>query len=101
MAEQPKSAAPTGRPTPMFNIPDPNPLRGNNILIEMNATAARLLCDVLDEIDLNSDSERPLFAFKKHIRRYYGQIAENRKAREAATVRVVDPVETPAEPAAV
>ena len=94
MSEQPKIDVANERrsPTIMFNIPDPNPLRGNNILIEMNAPAARLLCDVLDEIDLNTDADRPLFAFKKHIRRYYGKLAENRKERESATVSVSEPV---------
>ena len=88
MSEQAKVKVGTERagPTVMFNIPAPNPLRGTNVLIEMNSAGARLLCDVLDEIDLNSGPDRPLFAFKKHLRRYYGQIAENRKEREAASV---------------
>jgi len=75
-------------PVVMFNIPEPNPLRGNNILIEMNGAAARLLCDTLDDIDLNRPEDRPLVAFKKQIRQYYGAIKEHRRAREAASLQV-------------
>lgn len=67
----------------MFNIPDPNPLRGNNILIEMNANAARMLCDILDDIDLNGKEDAPIYALGKHIRRYYGKIAEERKRKNS------------------
>ncbi len=71
------------RHKPAFNIPEPNPIRGSNMIIEINPAMSLLLCEVLEDTELSED-ESPVYALLKGMRRYHGRIAENKKARMAA-----------------
>tara|TARA_B100001057_G_scaffold489451_1_gene575752 strand:+ start:772 stop:1044 length:273 start_codon:yes stop_codon:yes gene_type:complete len=68
---------------PAFHINDPNPLMGNRIIVTMNPLMARALCDLLDSVELG-ENESHIYAMKKHIRRYYHKLKEQRGGVEAS-----------------
>lgn len=67
---------------PAFHINEPNPLMGNRIVVTMNPLMARALCDLLDSIELG-ENESHIYAMKKHMRRYYHKLKEQRGGVEA------------------
>lgn len=58
---------------PAFHIDEPNRLRGNKIQLVLDPLMARALCDKLEALELSPEEEY-LYAFAKHIRRYYGKL---------------------------
>ena len=68
---------------PASHINDPNPLMGNRIIVTMNPLMARALCDLLDSVELG-ENESHIYAMKKHIRRYYHKLKEQRGGVEAS-----------------
>mgnify|MGYP005841429099 CR=1 FL=1 len=55
---------------PAFHIEEPNRLRGNKVQILLNPLMAQALCTKLENLELEPDEEY-IYAFAKHIRRYY------------------------------
>jgi len=68
---------------PAFHINEPNPLMGNRIVVTMNPLMARALCDLLDSVELG-EGESHIYAMKKHIRRYYHKLKEQRGGVETS-----------------
>lgn len=62
---------------PGFNIPEPNAIRGQNCIIEINEQMGELLCRILDEIDLDP-GESPIYALKKQIEAYFFEVNQRR-----------------------
>lgn len=58
---------------PAFHIEEPNRLRGNKLQIMLDPLMAQALCSKIESLELEEDEEY-LYAFAKHIRRYYRKI---------------------------
>jgi hypothetical protein len=72
MSDEPRSDR-----KPAFHIHEPNRLLGNKIQLTLDPLMARSLCSAIESLELGAD-EQHLYAFSKHIRRYYGKIRSER-----------------------
>ena len=63
---------------PAFHIHEPNRLIGNNIQLTLDPMMARALCDKIEALELDP-AEAYLYAFSKHIRRYYAKMKSERE----------------------
>lgn len=62
---------------PAFHIHEPNRLLGNKVQLTLDPLMARSLCGALESLELGPDDQH-LYAFAKHIRRYYGKMRSER-----------------------
>ena len=63
---------------PAFHIHEPNRLIGNKIQMTLDPLMARALCDHIEATELEPEQQH-LYAFSKHIRRYYGKMKGERE----------------------
>lgn len=69
---------------PAFHIHEPNRLIGNKIQLTLDPLMARALCDKIESLELEP-TEAYLYAFAKHIRRYYGKMRSEQEEFSASS----------------